>query len=239
MIELFEIHKAYPVGPTMVPVLNGISMTIGGGELVSIMGSSGSGKSTLMNIIGMLDWPTSGQYRLNGRDILAAGSDDLADLRNELVGFVFQSFFLLPRLTALENVTLPLFYRGTDEEEARAKAVGLLERVGMGSRLQARPMEMSGGQRQRVAIARALVGDPALVLADEPTGALDTKVGQEIMDLFIELNRERGITVVIITHDPGIAAQCRRRVLMRDGLLADYRGEFGERHGAPATAARA
>jgi putative ABC transport system ATP-binding protein len=230
MIELADIRKSYQVGPTEMPVLNGVSLTVQQGELVSIMGMSGSGKSTLMNIIGMLDRPTAGSYRLNGRDILAASSDELADLRNQQIGFVFQSFFLLPRLSAIENITLPLFYRGTDPAEARARGMKLLERVGMEGRADHKPNELSGGQRQRVAIARALVGDPALVLADEPTGALDTRVGQEIMDLFIELNRERGITVLIITHDPGIAAQCRRRVVMRDGLLAQDAGEFAERN---------
>jgi len=226
MIELTDIRKTYKIGPTEVEVLKGISFTISAGELVSLMGSSGSGKSTLMNIIGMLDRPTSGSFRFDGVDILAAGSNQLADLRNAKIGFVFQAFFLLPRLTAVENVYLPLIYRDVGEREMRDRAMHFLERVGMADRADHRPNELSGGQRQRVAIARALVGSPSVVLADEPTGALDTHVSKEIMDLFIELNERDGITVAIITHDPEIAQRCRRRLVVKDGRLVADAGEF-------------
>lgn len=221
MIELHDIRKSFKMGPLQVEVLKGVSLTIQAGEMMSIMGQSGSGKSTLMNIIGMLDLPSAGSYVFDGIDVLKANANDLARIRNNKIGFVFQSFFLLPRLTALANVALPLMYRGTPAAECRARATAILERVGMGDRAHHRPNELSGGQCQRVAIARALVGSPALLLGDEPTGALDSKVGQEIMDLFIEMNRELGVTVALVTHDPKVAGQCRRRVVVKDGLLVD------------------
>lgn len=226
MIELQDIRKSYRVGPVDVEILKGVSFTIAAGELVSIMGTSGSGKSTLMNIIGLLDTATSGTYRLNGEDPAGLAGDRLAALRNRHIGFVFQQFHLLPRLDAIDNVALPLMYRRTPKAESRERAMHWLERVGLADRAHHRPNELSGGQRQRVAIARALVGDPSLILADEPTGALDTRVGKEVMDLFIELNGESGVTTVIITHDPTIAAQCRRRLVLRDGRLATDDGAF-------------
>ena len=226
MIELQDIRKSYRVGPVDVEILKGVSFTIAAGELVSIMGTSGSGKSTLMNIIGLLDTATSGSYRLNGEDPAGLAGDRLAALRNRHIGFVFQQFHLLPRLDAIDNVALPLMYRRTPKAESRERAMHWLERVGLADRAHHRPNELSGGQRQRVAIARALVGDPSLILADEPTGALDTRVGKEVMDLFIELNGESGVTTVIITHDPTIAAQCRRRLVLRDGRLATDDGAF-------------
>jgi putative ABC transport system ATP-binding protein len=234
MLELVDIRKSYRIGPNLVPVLHGISTIIQSGELVSIMGTSGSGKSTLMNILGLLDKPTSGQYRVDGEDMLVATADKLAELRNRKFGFVFQSFNLLPRLTALENVALPLSYRNESERAARARAMEMLERVGMAERHHHRPNELSGGQKQRIAIARALVARPSIVLGDEPTGALDTRVGQEIMDLMVQLNAEEGVTVIIITHAPEIAKQCRRRVVMKDGLLLHDSGQFD--HGTEAAA---
>ena len=232
VIELTDIRKSYRIGPTELEVLKGVSFTIHKGELCSIMGTSGSGKSTLMNIIGMLDRPSAGGFRFDGVDVLRAQSDALADLRNRSIGFVFQAFHLLPRLTALENVALPLRYRGVGEREMRKIAHDYLERVGMGDRGHHRPNELSGGQRQRVAIARALVGRPGVILADEPTGALDTRVGTEIMELFMQLNAEEGITIAIITHDPHIADQCPRRLVLRDGLLVADDGEFVRTHAA-------
>ncbi|HWB52481.1 MAG TPA: ABC transporter ATP-binding protein [Stellaceae bacterium] len=217
MLDLRDICKNYRVGPTEVPVLRGISLHLDSGELCSIMGGSGSGKSTFMNIVGLLDKPSSGSYRIDGQDVLSARSDELARLRNRLIGFVFQSYFLLPRLPAWRNVALPLMYRGTPLNEAREAAQEMLERVGLAERADYMPSSLSGGQRQRVAIARALVGKPAIVLADEPTGALDPAVGQDIMDLFMRLNQELGILVMIITHDPRIAAQCDRRVMLHAG----------------------
>ena len=219
MLELHDIVRAFRIGPTELAVLKGVSISVKAGELVSITGGSGSGKTTFMNVVGLLDKPTSGTYRIDGKDVLAARADELSALRNRLIGFVFQSFFLLPRLTAWRNVALPLLYRRTPEAEARHRAEAMLERVGLGDRGHHLPSELSGGQRQRVAIARALVGEPRIVLADEPTGALDTKVAQEIMDLFKEINREMGVLVMIITHDPRIAAQCTRRVVLRQGLV--------------------
>ena len=221
MLELRDITKTYQVGPTSTVVLDGLSLTVGKSEVVSIMGGSGSGKTTLMNIIGLLDRPTSGTYRIDGEDVLAARPDAASSMRNRLIGFVFQSFFLLPRLNSWRNVALPLMYRGTPEAEARRRSIEMLERVGLGQRLDHKPEQLSGGQRQRVAIARALVGRPAVLLADEPTGALDPKVAQEIMDLFLEVNTEFGVLVLIITHDPGIAAQCPRRVVLGGGGIAE------------------
>ncbi|MGC2854651.1 ABC transporter ATP-binding protein [Novispirillum sp. DQ9] len=226
MIDLTDIRKSYRVGPVDVEILKGVSFSIAAGETVSIMGSSGSGKSTLMNIMGLLDKPTSGAFRLDGRDTAGLSADEQSALRNRHIGFVFQAFHLLPRLSALDNVALPLAYRGVGTRERREAAGEWLERVGMADRAHHRPNELSGGQRQRVAIARALVGTPSLVLADEPTGALDTRVGQEVMDLFLGLGRDSSTTIVIITHDPGIAAQCGRQLLLRDGQLVTDDGVF-------------
>ena len=219
MLDLRDIHKVYRVGPTAVEVLKGISLTIEPGELVSITGTSGCGKSTLMNIIGLLDRPSSGDYWLDGSRVAYADDDRLSEIRNRRIGFVFQQYQLLSRLTALANVLLPLVYRPEPTPDAERRGLAMLERVGMAERAHHKPTELSGGQQQRVAIARALVGQPTLILADEPTGALDTRVGQEIMDLFRQLNRDDQITVVIITHDPGLARQCDRVITLRDGLL--------------------
>ena len=219
MLALSELRKSYRIGPTEVEVLRGVTMRVQAGELVSITGQSGCGKSTLMNIIGLLDRPTSGTYALDGQPIEYQDDDRLSDIRNRRIGFVFQQYQLLPRLSALANVRLPLAYRGEADTGFSERARALLERVGMGERAGHLPSELSGGQQQRVAIARALVGQPSLILADEPTGALDTRVGGEIMALFKQLNRSDGITVVIITHDPGIARQCDRVLTMKDGAL--------------------
>ena len=221
MLELVDIGRSYRVGPGQMHILRDLSLTVAAGELVSIMGGSGSGKTTLMNIIGLLDKPTSGQYRIDGQDVLGARSRDLSRLRNRLIGFVFQSFFLLPRLNAWRNVALALMYRGTPEAEARSRAIAMLERVGLGERTEHMPAMLSGGQKQRVAIARALVGEPRVILADEPTGALDPKVSQEIMELFLALKREYGVLILIITHDPGVAAQCERQVVLANGVLTE------------------
>ncbi|MGD9823074.1 ABC transporter ATP-binding protein [Desulfobacter sp.] len=222
MIQLENIHKSFQMGPVTVEVLKGASLTIGQGQLMAIVGQSGCGKSTLMNIIGLLDTPTSGTYTLNGKAVAAMNDKDLSEIRNRKIGFVFQQFNLLTRLTALQNVALPLVYRGVGEKERHRAARVVLEKVGMLEREHHRPTELSGGQQQRVAIARALVGSPAIILADEPTGALDPRVGQEIMDLFIRLNREEGITIFVITHDMSIARQCNGFVRMHDGVIHDH-----------------
>ena len=221
MLELVDVRKRYAVGPVTVDVLKGIDLDVQPGDMLSIMGPSGCGKSTLMNIIGLLDRPSDGSYRLQGREVSALTDDELSALRNARIGFVFQAFHLLPRLSALGNVGLPLVYRGLDNAEIARRARAALDRVGLGERADHRPSELSGGQQQRVAIARALVGEPAIVLADEPTGALDPAIGEEIMRLFLRLNEEERITVVMITHDPAVARQCRRRFRMRDGILAE------------------
>jgi len=219
-LKLSQIRKSYRLGPVAVEILKGVDLTVTEGDLVSIMGTSGSGKSTLMNIMGFLDTPDSGTYFLQGRDVSGLDDEELSMIRNERIGFVFQQFNLIHRLTALDNVGLPLVYRGIGDRERRQRSRAILEKVGMAERALHRPGELSGGQQQRVAIARALVGKPSIILADEPTGALDTRVGQEIMDLFIRLNREEGITIVIITHDPGVAGQCLTQVCIDDGLIS-------------------
>ncbi len=219
MLTLRDIRKSYRIGPTEVDVLKGVNLEVQQGELLSIMGQSGCGKSTLMNVIGLLDRPTSGSFMLDGAEVSYTDDDALSEIRNQRIGFVFQQYFLLSRLTALENVALPLIYRSTTGTDHHHRCMDLLKRVGMADRAHHRPNELSGGQQQRVAIARALVGSPSLILADEPTGALDTQVGGEIMDLFKILNAEEGITVVIITHDPGIARQCKRVARMQDGVI--------------------
>jgi len=221
LIEAFDLVKLYRMGEEVVRALDGVSFAIDRGGYCAIVGPSGSGKSTLMNILGGLDTPTEGRIVIDGADIGTLNDDGLAQFRNRTVGFVFQSFNLLPRLTALENVELPMIYAGWTPKRRREQAEALLDRVGLGQRMGHKPTQLSGGQQQRVAIARALAGEPALLLADEPTGALDTATGQEILALFSELNRE-GATVIIVTHDPEVAAEARRTIEMRDGrIVAD------------------
>ena len=221
MLRLAEIEKSYRLGPLTVEVLRGVNLDVAEGDLLSIMGASGSGKSTLLNIIGLLGKPTAGSYFVNGRDVLSMNDQTLSSFRNASIGFVFQSFNLLDRLTALENVGLPLVYRGLGRGPTRRRARTMLERVGMGDRLGHRPDQLSGGQKQRVAIARALVGEPSLVLADEPTGALDTDTADEVMDLLIQLNVEERITILIITHNAAIARRCARQAMIGDGVLRE------------------
>ncbi|MBR4846813.1 MAG: ABC transporter ATP-binding protein [Phascolarctobacterium sp.] len=223
MIELKDIMKTYVMGDNIVHALNHVDVTIDYGEFTSIMGASGSGKSTMMNILGCLDRPTSGEYFLDGKEIAGYNDDELAHTRNAKIGFVFQNFNLLPKLTAQANVALPLIYAGVSEEERMERAKRALEAVGLGDRLDHKPMEMSGGQRQRVAIARALINDPPVIMADEPTGNLDTKSSYEIMDIFKKMN-EQGKTVIMVTHEPDIAAYTKRILVMRDGkLVSDER----------------
>jgi len=222
MIEVTDLTKTYRLGSVEVPALRGVSFRIERGEVVAIMGQSGSGKSTLMHILGCLDLPTSGQYYLDGKNIAGLNEDELAVIRNREIGFVFQTFNLLPRMTVRRNAELPLMYNGGDgEKEAHRRAEAMLEAVGLGDRINHRPTELSGGQQQRVAIARALINEPALLLADEPTGNLDSHTGAEIINLLLGLNQERGLTLVIVTHDPAIAAQTRRVIRLRDGLIED------------------
>jgi len=220
MIELRGIVKKYVLGEETVLALAGVDLFIGRNEYVALIGPSGSGKSTLMNIIGCLDSPSEGQYILNGRDTSSLRDDELATVRNREIGFIFQSFHLLPRQTALQNVMQPLVYRRMPPVERRERAAHALEKVGLGDRLDHRPNQLSGGQRQRVAVARALVGEPSLLLADEPTGNLDSRTSLEIMALFDALHAQ-GQTVVIVTHEPDIAAHCRRTIRVRDGLVVD------------------
>src|SRR5437870_6487337 len=218
LIELEHIVKTYDLGLSKVPALRGLDVRIERNEFVACVGQSGSGKSTLMNIIGCLDVPTEGRYLLSGRDVSALTDDELADVRNLEIGFVFQSFQLLPRATALENVELPLVYRGVSKKERRERAVEALGMVGLEDRMKHKPAELSGGQRQRVAIARALVTQPSLLLADEPTGNLDSRTGEEIVRLFLDLHA-RGNTIVLVTHEPKLAGRCPRAVRLVDGLV--------------------
>ena len=224
MIEIRDLEKIYQMGEETVAALAGVSLTIERGEHTAIIGASGSGKSTLMNIIGGLDRPTRGSYRFDGEDVSGFDDDDLANFRCQRIGFVFQSFQLLPRLTALQNVELPMVYAGLPPVERRARAAALLERVGLGARTGHRPTQMSGGQQQRVAIARALANSPDLLLADEPTGALDSQTGKDVLELFRTLNAD-GLTLVLVTHDQKVADQAHRRVTFEDGrIISDEPG---------------
>ncbi|MDU0156603.1 ABC transporter ATP-binding protein [Bacillus cabrialesii] len=226
MLTLNNISKSYKLGKEEVPILKHINLTVQSGEFLAIMGPSGSGKSTLMNIIGCLDRPTSGTYTLDQINILKGKDGALAEIRNESIGFVFQTFHLLPRLTALQNVELPMIYNKVKKKERRQRAYEALEKVGLKDRVSYKPPKLSGGQKQRVAIARALVNQPRFILADEPTGALDTKSSEQILSLFSELHQE-GKTIIMITHDPDVAKKADRTVFIRDGeLLSDERGDI-------------
>ena len=218
MIQLRQICKSFPLGPLQIEVLKAIDLDIAAGEMVAIRGASGGGKSTLLNIIGLLDAPTSGTYRLGGVDVLQADDDHLSRLRNRQIGCVFQQFFLLPHLSALDNVGLPLLYRNLPPAAIRIEAKKMLERVGLGDRGAQLPNQLSGGQQQRVAIARALVGSPKLLIADEPTGSLDSEAAQGIVDLLFSLNRAEHVTILIATHDADVAGQCRRQLTLANGL---------------------
>ncbi len=218
VIEAHDLRKVYKMGAVEVEALRGVSFTIQRGDVIAIMGPSGSGKTTLMNTLGCLDRPTSGEYILDGEPVASLNDDQLADIRNRKVGFVFQSFNLLSRQTAITNVELPMRYSGRPDGR-RERAIEALKAVGLEDRMTHRPYELSGGQQQRVAIARAIVNNPAIVMADEPTGNLDSKVGEEIMSLLLSLNKESGTTLIIITHDPNVAAHARRVIRLRDGLL--------------------
>jgi putative ABC transport system ATP-binding protein len=223
LIELRDVEKVYDMGPVQVRALDGVSLAIESGEYVAIMGPSGSGKSTLMNLIGCLDTPSRGSYRLNGREVAHLSDDELAAIRNREIGFIFQTFNLLPRTDALQNVELPLIYSGIGRQERRERARQALEAVGLGDRLDHRPNEMSGGQRQRVAIARALVNGPSLLLADEPTGNLDSRTGEEIM-LLVDRLQEKGNTILLVTHEEELALRAARVVRLRDGrIVSDTR----------------
>ena len=222
LIELRDIHKTYHLGEVDVPVLKGISLRVAQGELVALMGTSGSGKSTLMNILGCLDHPTTGEYWLDGEEISGLSSKQRARVRKRLIGFVFQTFNLLPRTSALENVVMPLAYvEDIAERQMRQRAAELLQKVGLAERLDHQPSQLSGGQQQRVAIARALVNQPRILLADEPTGNLDSRTSEEILQMFQGLNRSDGLTIILVTHDPGVANHAQRIVRIRDGLIED------------------
>lgn len=219
VIQLDNVHKVYDTGEVQVPALRGVSLSILGGEFVAIVGASGSGKSTMMNIIGCLDRPTSGVYRLDGQETSRMGRNQLARIRNRKLGFVFQGFNLLKRHSAVENVELPLLYSGLSTSKRRERALEMLKLVGLEQRAHHRPNQLSGGQQQRVAIARALANEPQILLADEPTGNLDSKTGTEILAEFERLSRELGQTIVLVTHDPNVAAHAPRQITMKDGLI--------------------
>ena len=227
MIELKGIEKVYEMEAEDVRALRGVDLEIEGGEYAAIMGPSGSGKSTLMNIVGCLDTPSAGTYRLNGTDVSEMNPNELADVRNQQIGFVFQTFNLLPRSSAFHNVELPLVYAGTRRRQRRERAEAALERVGLADRMDHRPAELSGGQRQRVAIARALVNEPSLLLADEPTGNLDSRTGEDIMGLFDQLHAE-GNTVILVTHEQHVAGHARRSIAILDGLVASDERRDGQ-----------
>jgi ABC-type lipoprotein export system ATPase subunit len=221
LITLQDLYKTYHLGEMDVPVLKGVTLTIGRGEMVALMGSSGSGKTTLMNILGCLDRPSSGKYWLDGEEVSRYTSDQRAMVRNKKIGFVFQNFNLLPRTSALENILMPLNYTAANlsDREARKRGIALLERVGLGDRLDHEPSQLSGGQQQRVAIARALINNPPLLFADEPTGNLDSRTSREILEMFQKLNSEQNITIVLVTHDAGVAQFAKRVIRMRDGQI--------------------
>jgi ABC-type lipoprotein export system ATPase subunit len=222
LIELRDIHKTYYLGEVDVPVLKGISLSVAQGELMALMGTSGSGKSTLMNILGCLDHPTTGEYWLEGEEISGLSAKQRARVRKRMIGFVFQTFNLLPRTSALENVMMPLAYvEDMAERQIRQRATELLQKVGLAERLDHQPSQLSGGQQQRVAIARALVNQPRILLADEPTGNLDSRTSEEILQMFQDLNRSDGLTIILVTHDPGVANHAQRIVRIRDGLIED------------------
>ncbi|MGA2516582.1 MAG: ABC transporter ATP-binding protein [Thermodesulfobacteriota bacterium] len=221
LIELRDIYKTYHLGEVDLPVLKGVSLNVRHGELVALMGASGSGKSTLMNILGCLDHPTSGEYWLDGREISRLTAQEQARLRNRMVGFVFQNYNLLPRTTALENVLMPLTYtkENLTEHQMRQRATELLQKVGLGDRTDHQPSQLSGGEQQRVAIARSLVNRPRVLFADEPTGNLDSRTSEEILQMFQELNSAEGITLILVTHDPNVAQHAQRMIRIKDGLI--------------------
>ncbi|RUR20759.1 ABC transporter ATP-binding protein [Legionella sp. km535] len=224
LITLRDLVKTYQLEGISSTVLKEVSLTVNQGDLLAIVGASGSGKSTLMNIIGLLDKPDSGSYILKNRNVAGLSDDESAELRNQSIGFVFQQFNLLPRFTAMQNVALPLTYRGTPATEIKEKVMQVLEKVGMAQFASHRPMQLSGGQQQRIAIARALVTEPQVILADEPTGALDSRTGSEVMNLFLALHDE-GRTIIMVTHDEHVAAQCRRRITLADGVVVAESGQ--------------
>jgi ABC-type lipoprotein export system ATPase subunit len=226
LIKLEDIYKTYHLGEIDVPVLKGVSLSVARGEMVALMGASGSGKTTLMNILGCLDRASTGRYWLDGQEISGLSSDELANLRNQKIGFVFQTFNLLPRTSALENVMMPLSYtpQGLPAREVRERCAALLQRVGLDDRMDHEPSQLSGGQQQRVAIARALVNRPPLLFADEPTGNLDSRTSEEILQMFGQLNAEEGITIILVTHDAGIARHAQRVIHIHDGMIEDGTG---------------
>jgi putative ABC transport system ATP-binding protein len=223
VIDTRDLHKIYHLGSVEVAAVNGVTLRVDRGEFVAIMGHSGSGKSTFMNLIGCLDRPTSGAYFLEGEDVSHLSGDALAEIRNRRLGFVFQGFNLLSRTTAIENVELPMLYAGMPEDERRRRSLDALKMVGLADRADHAPSELSGGQQQRVAIARALVNDPSVILADEPTGNLDSRSTKDILSVFKDLNTQRGITIVMVTHEPDVAAWTRRTVMFRDGVVIEDR----------------
>ncbi|CZG72697.1 TPA: ABC transporter ATP-binding protein [Legionella pneumophila] len=224
LIQLSDLVKTYHLEGISTTVLKAVSLTVNEGDLLAIVGASGSGKSTLMNIIGLLDKPDAGTYTLNNRNVASLSDDEAADLRNQNIGFVFQQFNLLPRFTAMQNVALPLTYRGVNPTLIKEKVEQALDKVGMLQYIRHRPTQLSGGQQQRVAIARALVTDPQVILADEPTGALDSRTGSEVMNLFLALHQE-GRTIIMVTHDEHVAAQCKRRITLADGAIIAESGQ--------------